>query len=129
MEHAWNPAVYREVVLFQRLFSIECSTEVPLSECPLLEGFHCSPQFSQVLSYFRKESETPILLDENEKALRLEERQKLFKEYRSSRQAMLDLRNEDRQRRNEAKVRQIELAEQWQVRVSTILHNIQWNLQ
>lgn len=66
-----------------------------------------------------KESDTPILLDEAEQAKRLEERQKLFKEYRISRQAVLELRNEDRQCRNEAKVKQIELAEQWQVRGDT----------
>ena len=62
-----------------------------------------------------KERDTPILLDEAEQALRLAERQKIFKEYRTSRQAVLELRNEDRQCRNEAKIKQIEQAEQWQV--------------
>ena len=50
------------------------------------------------------------------------ERQQLFKEYRNSRQIVLDLRNEDRQRRNEAKAKQIELAEQWQVDAHTKLN-------
>lgn len=74
------------------------------------------PHFSLPTNY-SKESDTPILLDEAEQARRLEERQKLFKEYRISRQAVLEMRDEDRQRRNEAKVKQIELAEQWQVRM------------
>jgi hypothetical protein len=75
----------------------------------------CSLSLSLSLS-LSKESDIPILLDETEQARRLEERQKLFKDYRSSRQAVLELRNEDRQLRNEAKVKQIEQAEQWQVR-------------
>ena len=69
-----------------------------------------------------KESDTPILLDEAEQTRRLEERQKLFKEYRISRQAVLEMRDEDRQRRNQAKVKQIELAEQWQVRTKGYMH-------
>lgn len=64
----------------------------------------------------RKERATPILLDEAEQARRLAERQRIFREYRVSRQNILDLRNEDRQRRNDAKIKQLEMAEQWQVR-------------
>lgn len=76
-----------------------------------------------ILTTCSKESDTPILLDETVQAQRLAERQKLFKEYRSSRQAVLDLRNEDRQHRNEAKSKQIELAEKWQVRIELITVN------
>ena len=61
-----------------------------------------------------KESSTPTLLDEAEQEKRLAERQKLFKDDRDARQAVLELRNEDRQRRNEAKLKQLETAEQWQ---------------
>lgn len=63
-----------------------------------------------------KDSETPTLLDEAEQERRLAERQRIFKEYRASRQAVLELRNEDRLRRNEAKVKQLEMVDQWQVR-------------
>ena len=80
----------------------------------VVQPFYCKLKITS--HHFRKESETPILLDEKEQARRMEERQRLYKEYRSSRQTMLDLRNEDRQRRNEAKVKQIEMAEEWQVK-------------
>ena len=48
--------------------------------------------------------------------LRLKERQKLFKDYRAARQSVLQQRNSDREERNEAKVKQLEIAETWQVR-------------
>ena len=54
-------------------------------------------------------------MDEAEQARRLAEKQRQLKEYRNARQVVLDHRSEDRQRRNEAKQKQIEMAEQWQV--------------
>ena len=63
----------------------------------------------------------PKLLDEKEQAQRSAERQNLFKEYRSARQMVLQLRNEDREQRNEAKIKQLELAEEWQVISFSIL--------
>lgn len=57
-----------------------------------------------------------MLLDEAEKALRLEQRQKMFKEYRVTRNAMLQVRHKDREQRNKAKLKQLEIAEDWQVR-------------
>ena len=39
----------------------------------------------------------------------------MFKDYRTNRQTVLDLRDEDRQHRNDAKVKQLEMAEKWQV--------------
>ena len=73
--------------------------------------------FDKSKNFYSKEGGTPILLDEAEQARRLAERQKVFKEYRASRQAVLELRNEDRLHRNEAKLKQLEMAEQWQVRL------------
>ena len=62
------------------------------------------------------EREAPAkLFDESEERARLQERQKLFKDYRIKRQAVMQVRNADREQRNEAKVKQIEQAEQWQV--------------
>ena len=55
------------------------------------------------------------MLDESELQLRVQERQKLFKDYRTERQGILEQRNLDREARNEAKVKQLEQAEQWQV--------------
>lgn len=47
--------------------------------------------------------------------VRQQERQKVFREYRSQRQAVLQLRNADRELRNRTKLQQLEMAEQWQV--------------
>lgn len=65
---------------------------------------------------FRRGNEVPRLLDENEKDARIEERRKLFKEYRANRHTVIELRNLDREQRNEAKIKQLELAEKWQVK-------------
>lgn len=67
----------------------------------------------------RKAEGPPKLLDEHEQALRQQERQALFKDYRAKRQAILQVRNEDREKRNEMKTQQLELAEQWQVRTES----------
>lgn len=69
----------------------------------------------RIFVIFSKEIGAPKLLDEQEQARQLAERQKLFQEYRESRQIMLQRRNEDREKRNEAKLKQLEIAEQWQV--------------
>lgn len=55
------------------------------------------------------------VFDEGEERARLQERQKLFKDYRTNRQAVIQARNVDREQRNEAKLKQLEQAEQWQV--------------
>ncbi len=55
-------------------------------------------------------------MDDAEQALRQQERQTLFKEYCSKRQAVLQVRNADREKRNDMKTQQLELVEQWQVR-------------
>lgn len=55
------------------------------------------------------------LFDESEERARLQERQKLFKDYRTKRQAVMQVRNADREQRNLAKIKQLEQAEQWQV--------------
>ena len=60
------------------------------------------------------------LFDESEEKARLQERQKLFKDYRNKRQAVVQIRNADREQRNEAKVKQLEQAEEWQVHVHII---------
>ena len=39
----------------------------------------------------------------------------MFREYRSQRQAVLQLRNADRELRNRTKLQQLEMAAQWQV--------------
>lgn len=59
--------------------------------------------------------------DEAEERARLQVRQKLFKDYRNKRQEVMKIRNEDRQQRNEAKVKQLEQAEEWQVLNKLIL--------
>ena len=61
------------------------------------------------------------LFDESEEKARLQERQKLFKDYRNKRQAVVQIRNADREQRNEAKVKQLEQAEEWQVHVHNII--------
>ncbi len=57
----------------------------------------------------------PRLLEESDQDLRLAERQKLFNDYRTERQSILQKRNDDREARNEAKLRQLQQAEGWQV--------------
>ena len=59
--------------------------------------------------------ESPRVLGEEEQLVRQQERQKMFREYRSQRQAVLQLRNDDRELRNRTKLQQLEMAEQWQV--------------
>ncbi len=49
------------------------------------------------------------------------DRQKLFKDYRTERQSILQKRNDDREVRNEAKLRQLQQAETWQVTIVVIL--------
>ena len=58
------------------------------------------------------------LFDESEERARLQERQKLFKDYRTKQQAVMQVRNADREQRNLAKIKQLEQAEQWQVYLS-----------
>ena len=70
-------------------------------------------------SFCSKAEQPPKLMDEEEKAHRLEERQKRFREYREARQAVLLERDRDRELRNEAKTEQLETAEEWQVRYNT----------
>lgn len=41
----------------------------------------------------------------------------MFKDYRTKRHEVIQIRNADREQRNEAKVKQLEQAEQWQVHV------------
>ena len=66
--------------------------------------------------YFYSKHEGPAkLFDESEERARLQERQKLFKDYRTKRQAVMQVRNADREQRNLAKIKQLEQAEQWQV--------------
>lgn len=59
--------------------------------------------------------ESARVLGEDEQLVRQQERQKVFREYRSQRQAVLQLRNADRELRNKTKLQQLEMAEQWQV--------------
>lgn len=63
----------------------------------------------------RDSNQPPKLLDEEERQLRLESRQRKFREYRISRQEMLLVRNQDREARNMAKAKQLEVAAEWQV--------------
>jgi len=55
------------------------------------------------------------VLSEEEQLARQQARQSVFREYRLQRQAVLQLRNTDREMRNETKLQQLEMAEQWQV--------------
>lgn len=55
------------------------------------------------------------MLSEEEQLARQQARQSVFREYRLQRQAVLQLRNTDREMRNETKLQQLEMAEQWQV--------------
>ena len=59
---------------------------------------------------------SPRVLGEEEHLARQQARQCVFREYRLQRQAVLQLRNNDRELRNETKLQQLEMAEQWQVR-------------
>ncbi len=59
----------------------------------------------------------PRLLDESEQELRVADRQKLFKYYCTERQSILQKRNDDREFRNEAKLKQLQQAETWQVMI------------
>jgi len=65
--------------------------------------------------YHRNTGENPKLLDDKERQHRLESRQKKIKEYRIARQEMLQVRNQDREARNIAKLKQLEMAAEWQV--------------
>lgn len=73
------------------------------------------------------------LFDESEERARLQERQKLFKDYHTKRQTVMQVRNADREQRNLAKVKQLEQAEQWQVyysfeyRVTFRVDFMDWN--
>jgi len=58
---------------------------------------------------------SPRVLSEEEQLARQQARQSVFREYRFQRQAVLQLRNTDREMRNETKLQQLEMAEQWQV--------------
>lgn len=58
---------------------------------------------------------SPRVLSEEEQLARQQARQSVFREYRLQRQAVLQLRNTDREMRNETKLQQLEMAEQWQV--------------
>ena len=72
--------------------------------------------------YFCSKHEGPAkLFDESEETARLQERQKLFKDYRTKRQVVMQVRNADREQRNQAKIKQLEQAEQWQVSHNNIM--------
>ena len=68
-----------------------------------------------ILYYRKGEGTEAKLFDENEEKARQQERQKLYKDYRSKRHAVVQIRNADRELRNEAKIKQLEQAEEWQV--------------
>ena len=70
------------------------------------------------LIIYSKHEGSAKLFDESEERARLQERQKLFKDYRTKRQAVMQVRNADREQRNLAKIKQLEQAEQWQVYLS-----------
>lgn len=68
-----------------------------------------------LMALYRKHEGPAKLFDEGEERARLQERQKLFKDYRTKRQEVMQIRNADREQRNKAKIKQLEEAEQWQV--------------
>ena len=79
---------------------------------------------SNVMYFYSKHKGPAKLFDESEERARLQERQKLFKDYRTKRQEVMQVRNADREQRNQAKVKQLEQAEQWQVYKIIIVNTV-----
>lgn len=69
-----------------------------------------------VYVYCRYSYDTPRVLTAEEQSRRDEERKETIRQYREWRRAVLKSRDEDRQLRNEEKLKQIEEAEKQQVR-------------
>ncbi len=66
--------------------------------------------------YYRKRGGTPRIKDDAEEARQLDEKQKEIQAYRQYREQVEAMREADRQARNNAKIQQLEMCEQMQVR-------------
>ena len=79
----------------------------------------CMPQVILLIGikriYNRKTTDTPRLLDDAEQQRQIEARQAEIAEYRAQREEVEARRELDRQQRNLAKVKQLELFEEMQV--------------